>query len=341
MKNPAAWIFGSAGRDFCALNLGGLAAFAFVWLAPLDAAWAGPVLFFCMATIDTGHMYSTVWRTHFRIEELKSTKLYWGAPLTVFLVALVWITARVPYLLTAVLYATIYHHMRQYYGVVRWYEKLNRRFSGASKFFIHALFALPLLAAHFNPRGISQIFNTGDLLLYPHPGLYAATTTIYLTVLAAWLAYEITTWTRGHREPNRALAIGLPMLFTGVGCYFGRSTPQILLPLVCTHGVAYFSLMALSLERLEPKRYPSVGIPFAGIVAFAAVAGYSALYFEERFMDAGYSTEALTFNEATVMALLLVPTVCHYLFDAWIWTGRHREARIVFATRFGTATRKQ
>lgn len=332
MEKVSRWIFGKPSRDFLLLYFAGILGFAFVWtVTPSPTgiwSWVGLAT---LAAVDTGHMYTTVWRTHFRKDEFFSTPLYWAFPLAVFVVTLVWIVSRLPFLLTAILYLTIYHHMRQYYGVVRWYEKLNSRFCRPSHFFIHALFLLPLFAAHFRESGVKQIFNTGDLVLYPNALFFGISTGVYLVVLVLWAGFEGRLWMRGIREPNRLLAISLPMLFTGVGCFFGQSTMQIILPLVLTHGIGYFALMGLSLHRLEPKRYRGYLLPTALIAASAAFLGSLVLLAEEHYLDADYASSGLSFNEASLMALLLVPTVCHYMFDAWIWTGKHREARKVFS----------
>lgn len=332
MEKVNRWIFGKPSLDLAFLYAGGVAAFLFVWtVTPASTgiwAWVGLA---SLAAIDTGHMYTTIWRTHLRREEFLSTPLYWAFPLAVFLVSLVWIVSRLPYLLTVILYLTIYHHMRQYYGVVRWYEKLNARYCRPTHFFIHALFLLPLLAAHFRESGVKHIFNTGDLLLYPDPVYFGIVTGMYLVVLTLWAGFEARLWARGVREPNRLLAVAVPMTFAGVGCFFGKNTMQIILPLVLTHGIGYFALLGLSLHRLEPKRYRTFLLPTALVALSAGVMGYFVLWAEENYLDADYSTIALSFNDACLMALLLVPTVSHYMFDAWIWTGKHREARKVFS----------
>lgn len=333
------WIFGNAPLDLAVLYAGGCLAFAVVWLVPESARFATLFALATLAVVDTGHMYTTVWRTWFRKKELKGQARYWIAPLAACGGVFLWALLRIPYLFNVILYTTIFHHMRQYYGVVRWYEKLNRRTSRPSHWFVTLLFVLPLAFAHFRTDGIKQIFYKGDLLVYPSPALYSVFLVLYLAVVASWIGYEAHLVARGIREPNRVLAIFVPMLFTGVGCYFGKSAPQIILPLVWTHGITYFGLMALSMRRLDPKRWRSALFAAIPVVLTAIVAGSLVLYLDEIYLETEYLAESRSFFELAFIAVIQTPTICHYLFDAWIWTGRHRDAKVVYAMP-ATALRK-
>lgn len=323
------WIFGGAASDFAVLHLGGCLALAMVWLAP-EAGWSAAAALAALAVIDTGHMCTTVLRTHFRGEEFRSRRAYWVVPLAVFAGATAWSALRLPYLFTVALYGTIYHHMRQYYGVTRWYERLNGRGCRPSGFYVQGLFALPVIALHWRPDGIDSVFVKGDLLVRPSPPLYQAAAGLYAVMLASWVVHEVRLWRSGIREPNRLVSILVPALLTAVGCFFGRSTLQVILPLVCTHGVAYFGIMGLSLRRLDPASYATAARAALVVVGLAAVAGGAITWMDEALIETEYLLEPAGLLNAALIGITLTPTVCHYVFDAWIWTGRHREAATVY-----------
>ena len=325
------WIFGSARNDFAVMYAAGLLSFVFVWTVPSTAFAATILGLVTLAVIDTGHMLTTIWRTHLRAEERRSNGWYVGLPLLVFATIGLWAWLRIPYLFNVLLYGTIWHHMRQYFGVMRWYEKLNRRSCRPSHWFIHLLFLLPLGFAHFRTDGIKQIFYRGDVLVYPSEPLFRIFVGLYALTVIAWVGYELYLWRRGVREPNRMLAILVPMLFTGVGCLYGNGTMQVILPLIWTHGVSYFGLLALSLRRLDPERWKTATWAAVPIVVSAAVLGGAAFYVDEAFLETEYLS-GLGLGDILVIAALQTPSVCHYVFDMWIWTGRHREAKVVFAS---------
>ena len=44
------------------------------------------------------------------------------------------------------------------------------------------------------------------------------------------------------------------------------------------------------------------------------------------------SNPAIRLVTGLLNALYLTPLFCHFVFDAYIWKSRHREAKLVFAT---------
>jgi len=80
------WIFGSFAADFGWLYLPGTILLAWVILGgveALPAAWLFPLLVM-VKVLDTGHTYTTVWRTYLHPTERRRISLYTALPLALF-----------------------------------------------------------------------------------------------------------------------------------------------------------------------------------------------------------------------------------------------------------------
>jgi hypothetical protein len=341
MSKSGAWILGKSYLDSLLILFPGLAGAALSRGLAADSTAFLLYAFFAVTLIDSGHVYTTVWRTIFRREERRSHPIYWLAPLLVFTGAALWIWCRAPYLWTFVVYATVFHHITQFYGFLCWYQRLNTRTCWISRGLLYALLILPFLLLHVRSFPAQKIilYADRDILFFPHSGLLHAGLIGYGLVAAAWLVFEVRLLLRGIHEWNRMLAILGPALLYAWCFLRGRSTEEIILPLLLAHGIPYMAVMGLSLTRLNPSRFGSMAVACGAVIATAAVFGSLEWLYEEYVVDVSndYLWIPTSLGYGLLVGAYLVPTLCHYIFDGRIWKGRHREARLIYGAGSNTA----
>lgn len=331
----AAWILGSPAADGALILFPGMLLFPLFWSASESFLFVWMTLFTLVA-IDSGHAYSTVWRTYFRGEERRSSAVYWLTPLAVVAVMTLWFACGLPHAWKFVLYATMFHHFRQYYGMLRWYERLNGRTCSVSELFLYGLAITPFVLLHFRtePRlHLITYYSAQNLFLFPNPEAWRIGLGAYAALWAAWIGFEAHLYSKGVREWNRLLAVFAPSALAAVCFLWGTNVATLVLPMVVNHGIPYFSVLSLSLGRLDPKRYRTLAWA-AGIIVGSAVVfgGFANLLSVLAFTTVkDYVTRPVGFWESAALAVYLLPRFCHYILDGYIWTGRHREAKIVYA----------
>ncbi|MEM6733779.1 MAG: hypothetical protein AAF658_19620, partial [Myxococcota bacterium] len=232
---------------------------------------------------------------------------------------------------TAFIYFGFYHHARQYYGVLRWYQKLNGRFDPWSHWFVYALFLFPAVLFHFREEPFFGGHYTGhDLLLWPAPGVYAAGLLIYGALVTTWLLYERRQWAAGHREPNRIVAVGAPALLSGLCFFTGRSAPEVLFPLVAGHTIAYFALIGLSVERTAVRWRMRWQPAMALVLGLSAMFGAVEFAYEKTMMIWNYQQATAPLGAALAIGFYSSLVLSHYILDSVIWRGDHPDAPRLF-----------
>lgn len=283
---------------------------------------------------DAGHVYTTMWRTWLDQEERRRYKGYLIVPLVTFIIIVVWIVLRVPYLWSVLAYFTIYHNYRQFFGFTKWYEKLNARKCMFSGFMVQAVCLFPFVLFHFRSGVAMGYMTKKDLLVTPHPSLLEWGTRAYVLLMLIWLVLELDlVFRKKIFEPNRIFSILVPAILYGHGFLRGFGFVDIVYPLLVAHAMAYFGAMSLSLERIYPRRYTFLGA-FKIILITAAVFGTLDFFYESINVvpDAYYQKMNWPISTAVLIAILLTPLICHYIFDSWIWRHYHPNAQKVFHT---------
>ena len=322
------WILGTRRREMFYLYLPGILS-VIVAIAFPDFGEES-LLYGILATaiIDSGHVYTTAWRTWLYGDEVKTHPGYWMYPLGFFLFFTMWFYFQIPYLWSFVVYATLYHHTRQVYGFSKWYQKLNRRSDPVSDRFLYFFAYFPMIIYHFRPEAVANYYSEKDLFLYPLPGLRDALLVIYFIAASAWGMREYRLWQSGTRELNRLLSVACPSVVYAYCFLVGSNLSQVLFPLLFLHGIAYLGVMEQSLTRTQ-KRFTRQSIALVTVVITAVVFGLFESYAEENFI--GRSLGPSPWLSSFIVGLSLTPLFCHYAFDAIIWRKNHREAAVVFA----------
>lgn len=314
------WIFGNLKRELLFLYLPGLVG---ILIACLDGKIGETSLLYGLlvtAILDSGHIYTTFWRTHLHSDERKTSHAYWIVPIITFTGFATWFAMGWPGLWSFVVYASFYHHLRQAYGFSKWYQYLNKSYRKTSDVFLYVLSCLTLLAYHFRSGVMSNYYSSDDLLMYPDENIFRIVTGIFLTAFASWIVYELVLWKQGFREYNRIMSVASPVLVYGYCFFIGRTVTEVIFPFTILHAVSYFGIMGQSLERTQKKRFPNFFYAFGIVLLTALIFGLMESAYEEHVVG-------MTGLQSVVIGLYLTPLFLHYYFDSRIWRKNHREAK--------------
>ncbi len=320
------WIFGSLRRDLLFLALPGFVSLSIA----LTGALQENVIyyFFALAFADSGHIYTTLWRTYAHPAERQRSMMYLWVPVGVTLTFFAWSYFRIPFMWSFVVYATIHHNLKQFYGITKWYEVINRRTVKWSGGFAKALMIIPVVFYHFRSTSVEGFYASGDTLLYPNRFLLNVSLLIYAAVILAWIGCEIREWQRGFRDYNRIGAIAFCAALYGGAFGFGTSVPQVLYPLVIAHGTGYMALMALAVRRTRPLKFSDFKINLFIMASTAMAFGLLEHLVERReIVFEGATTSAL---QSLIIGLYLIPLFSHFIFDRYLWRKNHWESRLVY-----------
>ena len=223
-------------------------------------------------------------------------------------------------------YATIYHHVRQVYGFSKWYQALNKRPDKISDFFLYALAVVPFAAYHFRSGVVSSYYSDEDLFMFPDLNILKAFIILYAMIVAGWIIYERRTWKNGKKEINRIMSVGFPALIYGYCFLAGQTLSQVLFPLLFIHGVAYVGILSQTLQRTRALHFKTFYLSLIIVAFTAAVFGLGESWIETNLIATSNPSSYFT---SILVGLWLTPLFCHYYFDAFIWKRNHRESKIL------------
>lgn len=329
--NP--WILEDPKKDIFLILTPGFFIFALVYFANLPELYFQVIFFAVFALIDSGHVYTTLWRTYLNPKEWRTHKIYIYTPLVILGVIFAWYHFQIPYLWSFIFYATVYHHLRQYFGVLKWYEKLSSSYSPHSGKILYTLSSLPLIASHFRHDLKLTFYTKNDFINYPHQKLFWTFTVLHLALLLLWLLWELRLFQKSKFCLHRFLSILFPVSLYSLVAYFGKSTVHVMVPLIVAHGIPYISMMAISMKRSQKVRFPHYKKILTYLILTAIICG-SLEYGFEVFgpnLDDHYLFLSPPLWESLLVGLYLIPVLSHYTLDAFIWRRKHREGGIIFS----------
>lgn len=319
MKNQ--WIFQDFSKDFFALwSAAFIIIFALLSINHPQFLWILGLITYIL--IDTGHAYVTSLRTYFDKSESKDPFYYW-APALLFLSMFAWAFSGTPYLWSFVLYATFYHNTRQHYGIFAWYCSLNKVRQSLNKHFIYALTILPFITFHFREMNFQGIYAGNEIFFYPSLLLYKFGISANLVLFAMFGLYNLSLFRKGQWSTPVVLSVFIPGLLNFYCLSLAPSMSLVLLPLLAIHGIAYFFLVGLTLKRTSRTG--------ASLVKLTVVVLFTAGFFgilergsAESFVDYLPSLQYRgRWLMSALVSLIILPSLSHYVFDAYIWRKKH------------------
>lgn len=322
------WILGTFPKEFAFLYFPAIIGVFLGYLIPDLGTQSLVYGILATGIIDSGHVYTTLWRIYFHPEERKSHYSYWLFPVSFFVLFALWFYLEIPHLWPFVVYATLFHHVRQVYGLSKWYQKLNGRQDKISDRFLYAFSFLPMVIYHFRPEAIARYYTDNDLFLFPDTRIKTGLLILYVLVLISWVAYEWSLTRKGIHELNRVASVGFPAGIYASCFLVGTTVTQILFPLLLLHGIAYIAIVGQSVTRTR-KILTAPVLAFSVMILTAVTFGLGELWFEENIVD--YEKGDSPILMSALVGIWLTPLFCHYAFDALIWRKDHREASLVFS----------
>ncbi len=329
-QRPSQWIFGAFSFDFFFLLMPG----PFILLASLSPYQTPAInkllLFICFATFDSGHVYTTFWRTWLHPQERKRLKVYFWGPIGLITFFTLYLWLGIPYLWSLVLYTTVYHYVRQIQGFYRFYGQGLPLKARWEEYLFIAMILSPFIAFHFNKWEKSfSLYSENDLFFYPSETLYQLTLILILFLQTIWICRQLYHWY--HRTLNKSQTLyqlSFSWFYNGL-FLSGLFSPEIILmALVTSHALPYEILITKSLIRTRPFAFmKKVKITIFIVSLTALIGGGTEFFLEAQIIDTSnsYLYSPLSFPKAFLCALYLTPLFCHFLADALIWRRKHPE----------------
>jgi len=312
------WIFGKPHKDILALYGGGFLALL-VFSGVSDSHVIFSITAFIITTfVDAGHGYVTLCRA-FRNPKSRNFNRNVIILVSIALISLLWIYFKIPYFWRFVVYFTLFHHIRQFYGFSKWYQTMNNQLCRWSDFFLYALLILPVVTFHFRSDISFSIYESQEILFWPSLTLFKVSLTFFVSTLVCWLIYEVHRWKKGFKEINRILSIAVPTFLQSYCFIFADKSSTVILPLLAVHGVAYFFITGYSLNKLNTN-ISNLWLKTLILIAVVAVVGGSFDHIAEQYVVFDYINSNLHILQVIAIIAITTPALWHYVLDGLIWS---------------------
>lgn len=332
-KSSSPWILHSFKKDFLFLVLPPLLMLTLSFSITTEGIATLFFSFFTFSIVDNGHVYMTFLRTYSHTPERSSSIRYLLTPLLVFFIFFLWLWLGGRYFWHFVVYATLFHNIRQFYGITRWYQKKNKNFSPWPGRFLYALTILPVIAYHFRDQVLTGMYAETDIFYNPNPQYLLSISFIYLFILFFWLSFELFSFYTKQKSLGRFLSLLTPVTAYGISFFFGKTYLQVLGPVIIGHGISYAALMAFALNKTQSERYFSFKRTFIFLMGIAIIFGILESFSEDYlslWIESVGKMESIPLIGVALISLYLTPLFCHYYFDGYLWKSSHREAKIIY-----------
>lgn len=310
------WIFGNFQKDILLIYVPTIVALLIPIFSMSSSNLQVIYAFLVLALIDSGHGYISV----FRFQGNNRPKEEKRNALTLFLAIFAAISfgqyIGIPYMFTAFIYFTIYHHIKQYFGLQKWYEKINQVEWKLRSLFLWGLTVTPAIIFHLRPE-VQTIRNELSLFSFSDyefllPGIRMA----YYFAISIWLAFELRVLMRNKRNLPVFLLM-LQIVVAHLLCFnFGNSLQEAVFPLLVAHGFTYFALINMANTKVIHLSLKKSIV----LLAIVAVAFGGLDFLVSDLIEAEpFSSTVLNILMALAVGFTLTPNVWHYIVDASLW----------------------
>jgi hypothetical protein len=349
-RRPQRWIL-SPAQDLAVFGGTAALALALLALARLSGALHRPLPLWtwvaAIVCVDVAHVWATLFRVYLDPREVRRRPvLYLATPALAYAVGVALYTASPRLFWTALAYLAVFHFVRQQYGWVAIYKRLNDDRAPLDNALdavaVYNAAVFPVLWWHGHlPREFVWLIQ-GDFVRAVPARLVDALLPAHLAVMAAWALRQLVRYVR-TREANagKVVVVVTTWLCWYVGIVATDSDYGFTLTNVLIHGVPYMALLwRYARNRYangardvpgEAPREPGAAewVVARGALAFVAVLVVLALAEEalwdlcvwhdraQLFGDAGVSLSRAALR--AVVPLLALPQATHYALDGFVW----------------------
>ena len=310
------WIFGPL-IDLSFMLIGIIVFVVTYFLGDLPFYVSTPLLFIALVLFDSGHVYLTYIRLYKEWRLIKTTTILLHLGLFLFFLAFQYMGIR--YLWHFVVYATFFHFVRQFYGVMRWYLFLDKN---RHTYILDVLFYLitltPFVCLHLRPD-LDPVgyYARVDTFQFASEKFLNIFKVVNIVVLASWFIYEVSFYMK-HKvfELSRILYLVTTVILFNLVGFYATESMMIILPIVSAHGLQYYILLAEMVNKHHFfKLWKTILIVFFTGLIFGYLNGWG-----EEEADLTYRY-VISFNleNGLMVALILTPLFAHYILDMVIW----------------------
>ncbi len=297
--------------------------------------------FIFVLSCDVAHVYSTLYRTYFVTQERKKFgALLLYVPLFCFLSGILLYSIHSSLFWRLLAYVAVFHFIRQQYGFVQLYSKMQKRSSYqqfVDKLMIYTVTLYPLLYWHTSERHFHW-FVDGDFLEMPWPSLNSVGFVIYCAVGCLYVLTEIFTfWKYKQINLQKNLVILGTTLVWYVGIVYYNNDTIFTITNVIAHGVPYIALVwiygrrqnyNLKIGGLYYRQLFTISLVplfLVGILILAYLEEglWAHLVWREKLdLFPLFSLLDIFYNPSWhkwIVPLLMIPQFTHYILDGFIW----------------------
>ena len=329
MQSSQSWILGHKKLDILSLILPGYIGLLLVWWFSEIPSAVLVIGFVSLVLVDSGHVYTSFLRgAFFETNNLVKTSL---SLIGVFLVLYLWLKMQIPYFWSFIVYFTLFHHIRQFAGLIKWYNKIESYFDPLLMQFFYISVFLSIVLFHVNPTPSNFFYvQENDILYFPSEVAFKIFLLMQFLVWGIYLAYALYVFKIKKQSPVKThFFFAATVVFYFLVCISNRQSELVLVPLLLAHGIPYYALILRSQKSLDPK---------VNILKFSALLTGFVLFLA--LLEFGLQQSVVDFNPMThtselqrvVLAFFLTPLIFHYCIDAYIWKSKHFLARKIYSS---------
>lgn len=322
------WILNNFLKDFLFIICPGLITLILINIIPNDSVIFS-ALIVALLTIDSSHIYSTFWRTVFDSEErIRSKNMYIVAPILIGILLFLWFFLDIPFFWNFIIYLTVYHQIKQAIGLQKWYSKINDYFEKSSTYVMYLVTLFSFLCFHFRSDSILiNFYSDNDLFIYPNQILFFISLFFLGLTFIYWIIFELQNLYKKQFYINKFLLM-LIFMSVQIWCFlFGNNMIEVILPQLIYHAVSYQASIIQAVSNLKKKRNSNKLIfKTIFIIIFSLIIGFAANRIEEIISP---SPEG-NLTASILLAVYMIPTLCHHLWDAFIWKRTHPDWYDIF-----------
>jgi hypothetical protein len=275
------------------------------------------ITFFVFIILDIGHAYSTLLRTYLQKNKPNDKPVL--IPTLFFFGAFLYCYLGLPNFWTCIIYFTFFHHMRQNYGVFRWYAYLDKYKNKWDEISIQLLAIVPFIIFHMRDITYIPLYHHSELINLSNGSnfnYFFFFYTLYFFYSTIRILKKLL-----NREISEGTSISFiyPSALNYICFMFFENSFQVFMPLLVLHSTTYLSLINKSARILEGQKY-NQGKTWLKIVLIITIFSIGEQMLTDTFHIFSDST---SFRGKLVISLIasisVFPNLMHYYLDAKIW----------------------